>query len=630
MKTFEELGIRLKNPSANRQKTTCPECSPTRHNSSDPCLTVWAQDGNFKCHHCGWTGSIYTRDGNEGPFQPLHHLELNLPSKTIAYFKKRGISPETLSYFGVTHGIEWMFTAKGHNGEKISEGKRDTIQFNYVRNGQVVNTKFRDEYKSFKLTAGAPLILYNEDCIRGRNEIVITEGEIDAMSWYEAGYYGPTSVPNGAPTVAKGGSAPSMSYLDNSADAMLNKEKVYIATDNDEPGLSLRHFLINRIGRHKCWIIEYPEGCKDSNDVLIKHGPERLRQCMKEAIPPRLDQILTVDDVEGELDDIFENGYPEGYKTGFHEFDKHYSFLPRRVTTVTGISHHGKSDMVDQWMIRLAVRHAVKCGVFSPENETTEQVIKLMQKYAGQPIHKRLDRPAMSKDMYAASKTFVNKHFFFFDTDKVNMTIDGLLKKAEELVLRYGIFLFLIDPYNYIESRREKSQTETEYVSEIMGKLKIFAKKYNVHVILVAHPTKVPKDRNTGKAEIPNLQMISGSGNFLNKTDGGIVAYRNFDTGLTDVLIQKAKPFYVGKVGGVTWHYDVPTGLYAEDGKFRGEVNEVVPEPAIEIGEEEIRVPYPQNFPDTASSFTVEQKAPQIDFKPPENSFGYMDEILND
>ncbi|MDR0658836.1 MAG: hypothetical protein LBG18_07900 [Mediterranea sp.] len=91
-----------------------------------------------------------------------------MSAKALSWFKGRGISEETLKALKVTEGLEWM---------PQKEGQANTIQFNYYRGGELLNTKFRTGDKCFKLVSGAELLPYNIDGIKGTKEVIITRAK---------------------------------------------------------------------------------------------------------------------------------------------------------------------------------------------------------------------------------------------------------------------------------------------------------------------------------------------------------------------------------------------------------------------------------------------------------------------
>ena len=90
---------------------------------------------------------------------------------------------------------------------------------------------------------------------------------------------------------------------------------------------------------------------------------------------------------------------------------------------------------------------------------------------------------------------------------------------------RYGIRGLVIDPYNELDHQRPVHMNETEYVSQMLTKVKRFAQHNDVHVWFVAHPRQLQGWRG----EPPNLYDISGSAHFINKADNGLVIHRDRD-----------------------------------------------------------------------------------------------------
>ncbi len=209
METFSELGIDVRwKPGS--QKVKCPNCREQRTDKSDNSLSVKLENGPngiqgiYNCHYCGFSG-FATQYKVEKMTEPKKNYAKPAPKKltdlsanVIAWFaEKRGISETTLQFFKVTQAKEWMPPVKSKG---IEAGERQVICFNYYRNKELINIKYRCREKAFKLVSGAELIFYNLDAVGEREDVVITEGEIDAMSFYESGITNAISVPNGCRT----------------------------------------------------------------------------------------------------------------------------------------------------------------------------------------------------------------------------------------------------------------------------------------------------------------------------------------------------------------------------------------------------------------------------------------------
>jgi twinkle protein len=439
------------------------------------------------------------------------------------------------------------------------------INFNYYRDGELVNVKYRGLDKDFKLAKGAELVFYNMDGAKGEEYVIITEGEIDALTIHECGVKQVVSVPNGA---AKSGHNSNLKYLDNCHAFFDGMTQIILCTDNDEPGRQLREELGRRLGKDRCLIVDYPEGCKDANDVLMKHGKAGVATLIRDAHEFPIEGIMNMDELFNDVQDYYMNGYPKGVKVGIVGFDEHVSFMPGQLTIITGVPGSGKSEFVDYIMASAAKNHGWRFAVCSFENQPSSlHVSKLMEKFTGKAFAHRTDASSrMNTHEYSYASDMVRHHFDFININQVEVTIDGILGKAKELVLRKGIHGLLIDPYNYVEGKLAHGQSETQYINELLSKVKTFCAITGVHVFMIAHPVKMPKVN--GKYEVPTLYSISGSAHFFNKTDNGITVYRDFEQNTVEVFIQKVRYSWLGKVGCASFTYNTEIRQYKPINEF--------------------------------------------------------------
>jgi twinkle protein len=543
---LEQVGINLHNKKYGSLKTQCPKCSTDRKNKKDPCLSVNVTEGVYNCHHCDFKGKVFEKKQKEYTLPPKR-LE-KLEKETIEYFEKhRGISNNTLLVFKVSDGVEWMPKA---------QAEIPVICFNYYKNGNLTNVKYRGKSKDFKMHKDAELIFYNLDALDGSDEAVICEGEIDALSLYEAGIYNVVSVPNGA---SKG--SQKLEYLDNCWQYFEDKKRIVLFTDSDEAGEALKDELARRLGANRCFVVSYPKDCKDSNEVLLKHGKEALRAIYDVARPWPIEGLVTMDDMFETVVSFYENGYPQGTAAKVGEFDNYLTFYPGQLTVITGIPGSGKSEFVDWLMASLAKNHGWSWGVCSFENPPEFHVTKLAEKFTDKSFAFRKDpNHRMTREEFDYSIAKIDEHFYFINLSLVDVTMDGLLEKAEQLVKQKGIKGLLLDPWNCIEHKGD----DTNYVLECLNKMIHFLEKYRVHGFLVAHPTKLKKDPKTNKYEIPTLYSISGSAHFFNRTHNGISVWRDFETNTVDVYVQKVKWSWLGKIGFCSYNFDSYTRQYKQ------------------------------------------------------------------
>lgn len=557
-KDYSEFGIEI--PYGRRSgkiKTICPQCHDQRSNKRDKSLSVDLDKGVWHCHYCQWSGTNEVRVKDDWQqkstirkqkkvyklptAQATEEQRHQVGAKALAWFASRGISEQTLRALNVTEGMEWMpQTNKPEN----------TVQFNYYRGEELVNVKYRTGRKEFKLVSGAELLPYNINAIGGTPECVITEGEMDALSFVECGRTDVVSVPNGANA--------NLDYLDDYLEQYFDdKETIYIAVDTDTKGVVLRDELMRRFGVERCRVVEYGEGCKDANEHLIKYGKASLLQCLADAPETAIDGVFTVTDFEGSLDAVFEAGWKQGATIGHPNFDALCSFETKRLCVVSGIPGSGKSEFIDEIAERLNVRYGWKFAMFSPENAPLAyHAAKLVEKFTG----KRFSKKTLDADLYKKAKEHLEENFFFI-VPKDNFKLDNILDKAKSLVRRKGIKALVIDPFNRLENEIPSGMTETNYISKALDKLTEFAQKHDVMVVLMAHPNKQIKDKD-GVIPAPTMYDINGSANFFNKADFGIVVHRNRIANSVEVHVQKVKFRHLGTCGTAYFHYNLSNGRY--------------------------------------------------------------------
>jgi twinkle protein len=380
-----------------------------------------------------------------------------------------------------------------------------------------------------------------------QNDLITVSGNCDALSFYEVGRHDVVSVPSGANS--------NLSYLDDYiADYFDNKETIYIASDSDTKGVQLRDELLRRFGEERCKVVEYGEGCKDANEHLQKYGRNSLLECLKNAKGFNIEGVFTVSDFEQSLDALWVNGMQKGVTIGHKYFDDLISFETKRLCVVTGIPGSGKSEFIDEITERLNIRYGWRFAYFSPENSPLSyHASKLVEKFTG----KHFSKQTLPFNEYQQAKAKLESDFFFILPDEFK--IDTILEKAKLLVRKNGIKSLVIDPYNRLENE-QGMLSETQYISALLDKLQNFAVRNDVLVILMVHPTKMKT--TDGVIAIPTLYDCSGSANFYNKCDFGIVVHRDKEKKVVEVRVDKVKFKWLGETGKAFFKYDINNGRY--------------------------------------------------------------------
>ena len=513
---------------------TCPLCSNDRKpkNKNAKCASYDWQRGLGTCHNCNSTFQLHTykRKGEpEKVYVKPEPFKLQEPgTKVEDWFKSRGISKQTIDDLKITEGSEWMpQTQKNEN----------VIKFNYFAGGELVNIKYRDGRKNFKLYKGAEKVFYNIDSIVGYSECVIVEGEMDVLALHEAGVKNVISVPNGATLNSN-----NLDYLDNCIDYFEDKEKIILAVDSDEAGQALQAELIRRLGSEVCYLATF-EDCKDANEYLLKYGKEKLSNRIKGSKPVPMENVTTFRDIEGEITDFVHNGFKPGYQVGLEHFDSIFSTYTGQFITVTGIPSSGKSDFVDQMVVGYNQNYGWKTAFASPENVPTYlHAHKLMRKvWQGMPT-----KADIGGDKWNQVADHCNESFFHIDMERY--TLESVLRKAAELVKRKGIKCLVIDPFNKVRDVDSKTEDVNRYTMEYLQKIEIFAKKYDVLVFIVAHPTKMYKDKD-GKIEEPTMYNIKGGGEWYDASYHGLLVHRDYENKTVKCKVLKVKFQNLGENG---------------------------------------------------------------------------------
>lgn len=486
--------------------------------------------------------------------------EAILPAKILGpigaeAFERRKISAETAAKF------EIYTASRDGAGEVVPDSKGNIVVFPFIERGASVNEKYRGPGKKFWQRQGGRRTFWNADAMddpaleAGTMALIITEGEIDALTAIECGFPLTVSVPDGAPGVKDDenpedlpelddGSTGKFEFLWNNRERLKKVKRFILAVDSDRPGKRLAAELVRRLSASRCYFVEYPASCKDLNDVLREHGPEGVTAVLNSAKPYPVRGLYRLSDYPDRTELL-------AYSTGWEILDQHVRIFPGEFMVVTGVPSHGKSTWVLNMLCNLAMQYGWHSAVFSPEMPTVPHLRSKLRKISGR------------------SDSFINEYFLFIDSDPTshdndeNFDLDWIIDKATEAVMRDGIRCLVIDPFNEVEHARRRDETMTDYISRSIRALKRFARLYEVAVIVIAHPTKeVGKD---GKSRPPTLYDIEGSAHWFNKCDHGIVVDRpNAYADESTIRVAKVRFEETGEKGEIRMGFDRHTCRYVQ------------------------------------------------------------------
>lgn len=545
-------------------KVRCPFCDEMRSDKRDKSLSIDATTYLYHCHYCQASGVLRSKMGeilskDQRNFQPKKKT-YSRPTKKIntdkrysesflSWFQGRCISEDTLRKAKVTQETEVM----------PNVGKTGVVAFNYYLNGELVNIKFRTREKGFKMVSGAQVIPYNLDSIENKafkegeeRHCFITEGEMDTLTLIECGYEHAISAP-------AGGGNTNLEFLDDFIDSHFDQlDYIYICVDNDNVGMGFRHELIRRFGEDRCRIIDYPAPCKDINEVLMKYGKDAVKKCVENYTELRPDGIQELIDVESSLDNIFHNGLQKGATVGVPSIDKILSFKTGMLNVVTGVPSHGKTYLLNYLLIKLNLLHDWKIAFFSPEfYPVSLHISQVIETMGGQ----RFSAQNYNYKTYEVMKAYMCKNFFFIDPNDTD--VNSVMDRAKYLIRKKGIKCLVIDPFNALTDKERKNVKQDEYISEFLQKLRWFARKFDVAIFIVIHPTKMNKLDN-GLYPVCDLYNCKGASEIFDKADMGLTVWRNELEDYAELHVTKIKFRHLGEKGKATFKFNTRNGRYVE------------------------------------------------------------------
>jgi twinkle protein len=465
-----------------------------------------------------------------------------LTQRAIRILEERGLDVE----LAVRLGIE---SSDRLNGECIA--------IPYKLNGTVVNHKYRliDE-KQFAQDEGAVKCFWNIDALKDESlssyPVVICEGELDALSALQADYPRTLSVPDGAPKTAVGDDdrGSKYSYVRDAMDLFRGVNEIILAVDSDGPGINLLNDLAVRFGKYRCKWVRYPKNCKDLNDALRLYGVKGVQETLKRAEWMRVDGVFKMSDLPPVPDF-------EAYHCGIEGLNENLKIRMCDFTVVTGVPSHGKSAFVNDLCCNLVQHHGLKVAFGSFEqNPQVDHKRNLRRWYAGKMVRD------MSPVEKAEADLWIDRNFcFIVPSEDDDADLVWCLERCAVAVVQHGCKVVVVDPWNELDHSKPLDMTTTEYVGYAIKQFKKFARKYQIHLIVVAHPAKMRRGED-GQYPIPSLYDISDSAHWFNKPDLGIVVHR---TGEHETMIRVAKSRYheiIGKPGDVFFGFNTATGRY--------------------------------------------------------------------
>jgi len=520
-KHFQEYRIR------NGQIVTkyCPFCHGGNSGDAET-FSVGLYNGAFSCLRggCGKTGSFrelcefFGETPAKAVSMPSSRSRrlyvrpqvkiLPLTDEIKAYFAQRNIGEKTLGAFGV---------GSDENGNIVFPFYRDE-ELIYVKYRKPCKHKKGDGPKEWQERNTEP-ILFGMDNASFHQPLFITEGEIDALSLYEAGIKNVVSVPGGCSN---------LEFVSLCWDWLEKFQRIVLFGDNDEPGIEMVSTLMKRLGEDRCMIApEYPEllidgepsgrSCKDANEILYSYGKDGLKQIADSCEPAPIKGVLNLADVT-----VVDPTTKPRIFTRIPALDHAIGGLAEgSVTVFSGKRGEGKSTLGGQLLLNAIQQGHSVCAYSGELPAQTFLNWILLQATENKYIAARTDSrtgknyAVVPYEVQKRIKTWIDNKFFLFDN---NYSPDipqeeAIIKTFTLCARRYGCRAFLVDNLMTILSESSSAENENKIQGKFVAALKAFAVKYKAVVLLVCHP------RKTKAGEKFTSEDVAGSANITNLAD---------------------------------------------------------------------------------------------------------------
>ena len=498
------------------QFTECPYCHSKRDKNT---FSINLENGAFVCLRasCGAKGNMLTlhRDFNFDLGAELAEYERDLstwkrfkrsqekePKNAVIEYlhKKRGIESEIISKYGIS-------TKKGTDNILAFPFDGATGYTEFIKYRKTDFDPEKDKNKEWSEPNMRPILYGMAQCNTQNSTLIITEGQIDSLTVASCGYENAVSVPTGK----KG-----FTWIPHCWEWLHKFREIIVFGDYENGEIT----LLSDIRKRFTWMAVksvLPEkylGCKDANELFLKHGKEAVRDAIDTAVAEMPERIIRIEDIVDDSENT------EKLPTGIGRIDNLLGGgLPFGAFNIlTGRRGEGKSTEASM-IVKSAISHDYVTFIYSGELANKTQKKWLDLQIAGknhiyfEDVNRYQKIPKISPENMEIIRNYCRDMVYMYDTSVITDETEDLIRTIERCIVQFGCRVILVDnlmtAIDIFDNRGGEKFERQERLCKTLARI---AMEYNVMILLIAHKRKQSnfrtEDENDdvlGSSEITNL-----------------------------------------------------------------------------------------------------------------------------
>ena len=499
----------------------------------EPCSTCGSSDANSVYtdgHSYCFACQTYTH-GNDT--SNTHHMQTNVQFKGSAQrLQKRGISEQTCEKYKI-------YRDDAH------------LRFPYFdSDGRLRGFKTKNKLKEFKYEGISTDTLFGQHLFPSTGKrIVITEGELDAASCYEAMDKWPmVSLPHGASSAKKD--------LQKQIPLLQGYEEICLFFDNDDAGRKAVEDAASILPSGKVTIARL-EQYKDASDALQANDSEAIRRAIWDAKPYQPDGIV---DGKSLLEQVTTPSPPCDHKYKWEGLqEKTHGMRYGELTTITAGTGQGKSTFCRQLATQL-LEEGVKVGYIALEESNRRTALGLMSVAVGKALHLGEQEYSTLKEAY--DSTINDWNLYLYDHFG-SLSADTIYSRIEYMALGLDIKVIFLDHLSILLSGLDGD--ERRMIDQTMTNLRSLVERTGITLFLVSHLRRTQTDKDHTEGARVSLGQLRGSQAISQLSDTVLALERDQQSEDDVSTLRVLKNRYSGETGvAASLKYDKTTCKFNE------------------------------------------------------------------